>query len=109
MLIETVATFYYFEEPRFTTDFSLRDLSRNLQQTSSVVSSLETKSTTDQTFGDSELNWELEDILAQLEQLFPSDDNSSKTASRPMENVTLVRGANQVAGVMAEFVDAFKE
>jgi len=95
--------------PRFTTDFSLRDLSRNLQQQSSVVSSLEAKSTTSQTFVDSELNWELEDILAQLEQLFPSDDNSTKTTGRPMENVTLVRGANQVAGVMAEFVDAFKE
>jgi len=97
------------EVPRFTTDFSLRDLSRNLQQQSSVSSTLEAKSTPNQTFADSELNWELEDILAQLEQLFPSEDNSSKTSGRPMENITLVRGANQVAGVMAEFVDAFKE
>ena len=88
----------YWQVPRFTTDFSLRDLSRNLQQPS--VSD-QTKSVT----CDSDLNSELEDILAQLDQLFPSDD---KTA-HPMENITLVKGANQVAGVMAEFVDCFKE
>jgi hypothetical protein len=99
--------------PRFTTEFSLRDLSRNLQQPT-VPSSLARSSSSTV---DSQLNAELEEILAQLDQLFPSQPfggvpcsaTSSCAAVYSSENATLVRATNQVAGVLAEFVDGFNE
>lgn len=92
------------EVPRFKTDYSLCDLSRNLQQQQPSVSS-QTSSQTRSTSCDSELNAELEEILAQLDQLFPSDDGQSHSR----ENVTIVKATNRIAGVMAEFVDGFKD
>ena len=90
--------------PRFATEFSLRDLSRNLQQPqeASGASAL-IKSTT----VDSQLNAELEEILAQLEKMFPTSDELANERSH-QENETLIRATNQVAGVLAEFVDEFK-
>jgi hypothetical protein len=67
---------------------------------------------------DSQLNAELEEILAQLDQLFPSQPFSGVPCSATShnaaiysssENATLVRATNQVAGVLAEFVDGFNE
>ena len=99
--------------PRFATEFSLRDLSRNLQQPKAPSSLTQSASST----VDSQLNAELEEILAQLDQLFPSQPNSGSNAiakGAPIhpsssENATLVRATNQVAGVLAEFVDGFNE
>jgi hypothetical protein len=56
--------------------------------------------------------------LAQLDQLFPSQPFNGVPCSAvarcaavnpPPENATLVRATNQVAGVLAEFVDGFNE
>lgn len=99
--------------PRFATEFSLRDLSRNLQQATAPSSLAQSSSPTI----DSQLNAELEEILAQLDQLFPSQAcngvGSNVTSSvglvHPSENATLVRATNQVAGVLAEFVDGFNQ
>lgn len=102
--------------PRFATDFSLRDLSRNLQQPSSTAPSSLAQSSSSTV--DSQLNAELEEILAQLDQLFPSQPFNGVPCSAvarcaavhpPPENATLVRATNQVAGVLAEFVDGFNE
>lgn len=100
--------------PRFATDFSLRDLSRNLQQPSSTAPSSLAQSSSSTV--DSQLNAELEEILAQLDQLFPSQPFNgvpcsavARCAAVPPENATLVRATNQVAGVLAEFVDGFNE
>ena len=100
--------------PRFSTEFSLRDLSRNLQQPTAPSSVTRSSSST----VDSQLNAELEEILAQLDQLFPSQPFSGVPCSATShnaaiysssENATLVRATNQVAGVLAEFVDGFNE
>lgn len=93
--------------PRFATDFSLRDLSRNLQRAAGSGSLTQTSSST----VDSQLNAELEEILAQLDQLFPhqSSNGVTTTGLGAVENASLVRASNQVAGVLAEFVDGFKE
>lgn len=99
--------------PRFATEFSLRDLSRNLQQPRAPSSLTQSSSST----VDSQLNAELEEILAQLDQLFPSQPHNDPTAvttgaavyPSSSENATLVRATNQVAGVLAEFVDGFNE
>lgn len=100
--------------PRFTTEFSLRDLSRNLQQPTAANSIAQSSASTI----DSELNAELEEILAQLDQLFPSQPSNGLPCTTAMpgggvhpasENATLVRATNQVAGVLAEFVDGFNE
>jgi len=98
--------------PRFATEFSLRDLSRNLQQPLAPSSLARSSSST----VDSQLNAELEEILAQLDQLFPSQPfngvpcSAMAAAIHPSsENETLVRATNQVAGVLAEFVDGFNE
>lgn len=100
--------------PRFATDFSLRDLSRNLQQPTVASSLAQSSSST----VDSQLNAELEEILAQLDQLFPSEPHVNGVAANvaglgmahpSSENGTLVRATNQVAGVLAEFVDGFNE
>ena len=100
--------------PRFSTEFSLRDLSRNLQQPTAPSSVTRSSSST----VDSQLNAELEEILAQLDQLFPSQPFSGVPSSATShnaaiysssENATLVRATNEVAGVLAEFVDGFNE
>ncbi len=89
--------------PRFTTEFSLRDLSRKLHPAPSTESP-------SSSIGDSQLNAELEEILAQLDQLFPSQQTSEAPSGvLPQENATLVRATHQVAGVLAEFVDGFNE
>jgi hypothetical protein len=82
--------------PRFSTDFSLRDLSRKLDLAPQTLF----KSSNG---GDTQLNAELEAILMQLDLLFP---NSSKSSS--LENTTLVRATNHMTGVLAEFVDCFQ-
>ena len=89
------------ETPRFTTEFSLRDLSRNLHQEQQQQSSLMIKSAT----CDSKLSAELEEILAQLDKLFPNDEAVVPSAV----NATLIKATNHVADVLAEFVDAFHD
>ncbi|KAI9552375.1 hypothetical protein GHT06_022741 [Daphnia sinensis] len=100
--------------PRFTTEFTLRDLSRNLQQPAAPSSLAQSPTTTI----DSALNAELEEILAQLDQLFPSQPLNGLPCPTAVpggpahlvsENATLVKATNQVAGVLAEFIDGFNE
>lgn len=85
--------------PRFSTDFSLRDLSRKLDLAPHTLFQSSSG-------GDTQLNAELEAILIQLDLLFP---NSSKSPSLENgTNATLVRATNKMTGVLAEFVDCFQ-
>lgn len=93
------------------TDFTLKDLSRELQQTNNTAMVPLTGDTSD-----SKLNEELEAILAQLDQLFPvsSKANPCDTftpilGTNDTHNITLVKASNHVAGALAEFLDGFKE
>lgn len=96
--------------PRFSTNFSLHDLSRNLHQPTAPSSLSQSSSST----VDSTLNAELEEILAQLDQLFPSHPCNVISAGSdvrldPPENGSVIRATNQITGVLAEFVDGFND
>lgn len=99
--------------PRFATEFSLDDLSRNLQQPTapnSLAQSGTSSSSAAAAAIDSKLNAELEEILAQLDQMFPSQPYHNSVRLDPhSENASVIKATNQVAGVLAEFVDGFNE
>lgn len=85
--------------PRFSTDFSLRDLSRKLDLASHTLFQSSSGE-------DTKLNAELEAILIQLDLLFPNSSESPSVDQGP--NATLIRATNQMTGVLTEFVDCFQ-
>ena len=90
---------------RFSTDFSLQDLSRKLDKPHPHTLFHSSDG------GDSQLNAELEAILTQLDQLFPSSQSKSGPAVASHflpENETVIKTTNQMTVVLTEFVDCFK-
>lgn len=103
---------YLNEPPRFMTDFTLKDLSRELREHPDPTDALPLISAT----SDSKLNDELEAILAQLDQLFPvspkadwCDTAAPVIGTTTSPNLTLVKASNQMAGALAEFLDGFND